>query len=192
MTILNNLDSNILVIGTSKVNFRELLLENLYRMNILQLCVFIDKVMLITEKDKLHFFRNKVYSLHEINGVISKSFGLSLVFEVFKPGTYKTFSCINYEQIDKSMMIETIDRNMVRYLYILVNISKTVLTTDENLFGTKINKTIRYDISEYVKVIHESKKKIKETGIKPTQSWTYTLCNADTITVEDDEDDFWE
>ncbi len=192
MTILNNLDSNPVAIGAEKVNFREMLLADLNQMSILQLCIFLDKVMMISDEKKLNFFRNRVYSLHEINGAISKSLGLSLVFEVFKPGTYKTFRCIDYTKIDKTLMIEAIDRNAVRYLYILVNISKTVLTTEENLFGTKINKTIRDDISEYVKVIHESKKKIKETGIKPTQSWTYTLCNTDTITVEDDEDDFGE
>ena len=60
-------------------------------MNHLQLGIFIDKVLMISDESKIRFFRNEEYSLHEINGVISRSLGLTLVFEVFKKRNYKTF-----------------------------------------------------------------------------------------------------
>lgn len=188
MAILNNLDKVGLNKGSIKIDFRESLLENLNKMNNLQLCVFIDKMMMFSKECKLNFLRNRVYSLHEINSVVSRSFGLSLAFEIFKPGKYKQFQVIDYSKLDKKCIIDTINKHVVHYLYILEIISTAVLLTEEDmLMGTKINKNIRTEIEVYLNIIRKEKATLKVTGVRPEQTWTYTLCNMLEITVADDD-----
>ena len=175
-----------------EINYRKSLLDNLNRMNNLQLCIFIDKVIMVGEESKIRFFRNQEYSLHIINDVISKSLGLTLVFEIFKPGKYKTFMDLGYNWIDKKQMVDAIDNQVVRYLYILKIISDIVLSTEETkLTGTKINKNIREDTAQYVRVIKNERAKVRKTGVIPKQTWTYVIGGLTDITVEDD-DEFFE
>lgn len=192
--ILSNLDKHDLVSGEIKIEFRKNLIENLMLMNHLQLGIFIDKVLMVSKECKIRFFRNEEYSLHEINGVISKSLGLTLVFEVFKKGEYKTFMEIPFEHTDKNLMIEVLNAQCVRYLYILKIISEVVLATEEGkLTGTKINKNIRDQIADYVKLIKKERKYVKKTGAVPKQTWTYSICGLTDISIEDDDEFFdWE
>ena len=149
---------------------------------------------MVSKEFKVRFFRNEEYSLHEINGVISKSLGLTLVFEVFKKGEYKTFLEIPFEHTDKNLMIEVLNTQCVRYLYILKIISEVVLATEEGkLTGTKINKNIRDQIADYVKLIKKERKYVKKTGAVPKQTWTYSICGLTDISIEDDDEFFdWE
>lgn len=192
--ILSNLDKHDLVDGEIKIEFRKNLIENLKTMNHLQLGIFVDKVLMVSKEFKVRFFRNEEYSLHEINGVISKSLGLTLVFEVFKKGEYKTFLEIPFEHTDKNLMIEVLNTQCVRYLYILKIISEVVLATEEGkLTGTKINKNIRDQIADYVKLIKKERKYVKKTGAVPKQTWTYSICGLTDISIEDDDEFFdWE
>ena len=192
--ILSNLDKHDIIDGEIKIEFRKNLIENLKLMNHLQLGIFIDKVLMVSKEFKIRFFRNEEYSLHEINGVISKSFGLTLVFEVFKKGEYKTFKEIPFEHTDKSLMIEVLNSQCVRYLYILKIISEVVLATEKDkLKGTKINKNIREQIDGYVKLIKKERKYVKKTGAIPKQTWTYSICGLTDISIEDDDEFFdWE
>lgn len=187
--ILSNLDKHDIIDGEIKIEFRKNLIENLKLMNHLQLGIFIDKVLMMSKEFKIRFFRNEEYSLHEINGVISKSFGLTLVFEVFKKGEYKTFMEIPFEHTDKNLMIEVLNAQCVRYLYILKIISEVVLTTEKDkLKGTKINKNIREQIDGYVKLIKKERKYVKKTGAVPKQTWTYSICGLTDISIEDDDE----
>ena len=187
--ILSNLDRHDIIDGEIKIEFRKNLIENLKLMNHLQLGIFIDKVLMVSKEFKIRFFRNEEYSLHEINGVISKSFGLTLVFEVFKKGEYKTFMEIPFEHTDKNLMIEVLNAQCVRYLYILKIISEVVLTTEKDkLKGTKINKNIREQIDGYVKLIKKERKYVKKTGAVPKQTWTYSICGLTDISIEDDDE----
>lgn len=187
--ILSNLDKQSINDGTIEIDFRKSLLNKLNQMNNLKLCVFIDKVLKFSKDEKLRFFRNKDYSLHEINGVISKTFNLSLVFEIFKPGKAKVFQAIDYERIDKDLLIDTINNQVIRYLYILEIIAEAVLATEEKkIFGTKINKTIRERITEYVDVIQKERSAVRAIGITPKKSWTYTLGNLTDVTIEEDDE----
>ena len=192
--ILSNLDKYDLVDGEIKIEFRKDLIENLKRMNHLQLGIFIDKVLMVSDESKIRFFRNEEYSLHEINGVISKSLGLTLIFEVFKKRDYKTFLNIPFEHTDKNLMIEALNTQCVRYLYILKIISEVVLATEKDrLTGTKINKNIREQISGYVKLIKKERKYVNRTGAVPKQTWTYSICGLTDISIEDDDEFFnWE
>lgn len=192
--ILSNLDKHSLLEGEIKIDFRENLIENLKQMNLLQICIFVDKVLMVSNEFKIRFFRNEVYSLHEINGVISKSLGLTLVFEIFKKGKYKTFKNIPFERIDKELMIEVFNTQAVRYLYILKTMSEIVLATEESkLSGTKINKTIRDQINDYVSIIKKEREKVRKTGVVSKQTWTYSICGLTDISVEDDDEFFdWE
>lgn len=192
--ILSNLDKHDLVSGEIKIEYRKNLIDNLRLMNHLQLGFFIDKVLRVSKEYKIRFFRNEEYSLHEINGVISKSLGLTLVFEVFKKGECKTFLDIPFELTDKNLMIETLSTQCVRYLYILKIISEVVLATEKDrLTGTKINKNIREQIDGYVKLIKNERKYIKKTGAVPKQTWTYSICGLMDISIEDDDEFFdWE
>ena len=187
--ILSNLDRHDIIDGEIKIEFRKNLIENLRLMNHLQLGFFIDKVLMMSKEFKIRFFRNEEYSLHEINGVISKSLGLTLVFEVFKKGEYKTFMEIPFEHTDKNLMIEVLNAQCVRYLYILKIISEVVLTTEKDkLKGTKINKNIREQIDGYVKLIKKERKYVKKTGAVPKQTWTYSICGLTDISIEDDDE----
>ena len=189
--LLSNLDKHAIKEGTIEISFRENLLDTLNKMNHLQLCVFIDKVLRVSKEEKIRFFRNKDYSLHAINSVISRSLGLSLVFEIFKPGKAKNFKAIDYTRIDKARMIEEINNQAVRYLYVLAIIAEVVLKTDEaKLSGTKINKVINEHISTYLEIIKKEKSAVRATGVAPKQTWTYTLCNITDITVEEDDEFF--
>jgi hypothetical protein len=192
--ILSNLDKYELVDGEIKLEFRKNLIENLKVMNHLQLGTFIDKVLMVSKESKIRFFRNEEYSLHEINGVISKSLGLTLVFEIFKKGEYKTFLEIPFEHTDKKLMIEALNMQCVRYLYILKTISDIVLATETSkLTGTKINKTIREQINDYVKLIKKERKYVKKTGAVPKPTWTYSICGLTDIAIEDEDEFFdWE
>ena len=192
--ILSNLDKHDIIDGEIKIEFRKNLIENLKLMNHLQLGIFIDKVLMVSKDSKIRFFRNEEYSLHEINGVVSRSLGLTLVFEVFKKGEYKTFMEIPFEHTDKSLMIEVLNAQCVRYLYILKIISEVVLATEKDkLTGTKINKNIREQIDGYVKLIKKERKYVKKTGAVPKQTWTYSICGLTDISIEDDDEFFdWE
>ena len=171
--LLSNLDKHAIKEETIELSFREDLLDNLNKMNHLQICVFIDKVLKVSKEEKIRFFRNKDYSLHAINSVISRSLGLSLVFEIFKPGKAKNFKAIDYTRIDKAQMIEEIDNQVVRYLYVLAKIAEVVLNTEEEkLLGTKINKTINEQISVYLEIIKKEKSAVRATGVAPKQTWT--------------------
>ena len=187
--ILSNLDKHDIIDGEINIEFRKNLIENLKLMNHLQLGIFMDKVLMVSKESKIRFFRNEEYSLHEINGVISKSVGLTLVFEVFKKGEYKTFMEIPFERTDKNLMIEVLNAQCVRYLYILKIISEVVLATEKDkLKGTKINKSIREQIDGYVKLIKKERKYVKKTGAVPKQTWTYSICGLTDISIEDDDE----
>lgn len=191
--LLSNLDKSAIKEENVEINFRKELTENLRQMSHLQLCVFIDKVLKISKEEKLRFFRNKDYSLHAINSVISRSLGLSLVFEIFKPGKAQKFKAIDYTRIDKTKMIEEINNQAVRYLYVLAIIAEVVLNTDESsVLGTKINKVINERISTYLTIINKEKSAVRATGVAPKQTWTYTLCNMVDIVVEEDDECFEE
>jgi hypothetical protein len=192
--ILSSLDKHSILEDGIKIDFRKDLIENLKLMNHKQLGTFIDKVLMISDESKIRFFRNEEYSLHEINGVISKSLGLTLVFEIFKKGEYKTFLEIPFEHTDKKLMIEVLNTQCVRYLYILKTISDIVLATETSkLTGTKINKTIREQTNDYVKLIKKERKYVKKTGAVPKQTWTYSICGLTDISIEDDDEFFdWE
>ena len=192
--ILSYLDKHSIEDSEIKIDFRKSLIENLKTMNHLQLGIFVDKVLMVSNECKIRFFRNEEYSLHEINGVISKALGLTLVFEVFKKGRYKTFLEIPFTHIDKNQMIEVFNIQCVRYLYIVKTISEIVLATKEDkLSGTKINKTIREQIDGYVKLIKKERKYVKKTGAEPKQTWTYSICGLTDISIEEDDEFFdWE
>lgn len=192
--ILSNLDKYPISEGKIKIDFRGDWIDNLNQMNHLQLCIFIDKVLMISDEFKIRFFRNEEYSLHEINVVVSKALGLTLVFEIFQKGKYKTFKNIPFEHIDKELMIDVLNTQAVRYLYILKTISEIVLDTEESkLSGTKINKTIRDQIRDYVSVIKKERSTVKKTGVVSKQTWTYSICGLTDISIEDDDEFFdWE
>ena len=190
ISILNNLDQQAIYGKGITIDFRGTLQDNLNQMNQLQLCVFINKVLKFRKDNKLRFFRKAEFSLHEINGVVSRSLGLSLVFEIFKTGKAKSFTAIDYNKIDKALMVATLNNHLVRYLYILEIISRVVLNTEEDkIFGTKINKNIREEILPYVILLDKERKTIAKTGIKPKKTWVYTLCDSINIELADDDYD---
>ena len=126
--------------------------------------------------------------MHEINSVISKALGLSLVFQIFKTGAVKSFTIIDYNKIDKVQMVATLNNQLVRHLYVLEVIARVVLNAEEStLFGTNINKAIREEILSFVPLVQKENKTIKETGVKAPHTWIYTLCNSTKIELADNE-----
>lgn len=157
--ILSSLDKHEIHEGPIDISFREAFVDNLKQMSNFQLCVFIDKLLKVGKEEKIRFFRNKDYSLHTINSVVSSSFALPMVFEFFKPDHYKSFMAIEYNQIDKDKMIDTLNNQIVRYTYVVEAISKEVLETAESeLLKTKINKRIKTATIDYVDIIKKEKK----------------------------------
>jgi hypothetical protein len=90
-------------------------------------------------------------------------------------------------------MIEEINNQAVRYLYVLAIIAEVILNTDESsVLGTKINKVINERISTYLTIINKEKSAVRATGVAPKQTWTYTLCNMVDIVLEEDDEYFEE
>lgn len=190
IAILSKLDKFSINEKSIKVDFRKSILENLKQMNNFQLCVFIDRMMWFSKKYGLNFFRNKLYSIHEINTAVSKSFNLSLTFEIFKLGKYKKFLAIDHSKLDKQLLVEAINSQVVHHLCILEIISYEVLMfEEERLLGTKINKIIKTNdyFVEYLSIILRGYADVSEAKVEPKRTWTYTLSNLLEVTVEDDD-----
>lgn len=189
--ILNKLDKFSIDTGAIKIDLKNELLERLSRMNSLQLCIFIDKVMYISDEYHINFLRHKTYSLHEINSAFSKSFGLWLAFEIFKPGHAKRFTAVDYSKIDKKLLIDTIINQIIHFRYILISIAEVVLSTEEKMLtGTKINKEIKEDIADCIFILEDEQKAINATGVSAEPTWTYTLCSLLEVEVAEGMDDF--
>ena len=187
-SIFNNLDEQGAYGERLSIDLRNTLLSTLKQMNHLQLCVFINKALKFKKDYSINFFRKFEYSLHEINSVISKALGLSLVFQIFKTGAVKSFTIIDYNKIDKVQMVATLNNQLVRHLYVLEVIARVVLNAEEStLFGTNINKAIREEILSFVPLVQKENKTIKETGVKAPHTWIYTLCNSTKIELADNE-----
>ena len=187
-SIFSNLDEQGAYSEKLSIDLRNTLLNTLKQMNQLQLCVFINKTLKFKKDYSINFFRKFEYSLHEINSVVSKALGLSLVFQIFKTGAVKSFTIIDYNKIDTAQMVATLNDQLVRHLYILEVIARVVLNAKEsNLFGTKINKAIKEEILPIVPLVQKENKTIEETGIKAPKTWIYTLCNSTKIELADNE-----
>ena len=161
------------------VNFRGELINNLRKMDNLRICYFIDKVSYQIRENNIRFFgvkRQNEISYHMINKVISDSYNLNLVFEIFEKNNKNKFLHLDVNKFNKEYMIEVLNKYFTCYLYILEIISGVVLNCDEDELSKKtLAFAITKEIKQYLKVIKEDKKLFKVKGNRLFRNWSYFI-----------------
>ena len=161
------------------VNFRGELINNLRKMDNLRICYFIDKVSYQIRENNIRFFgvkRQNEISYHMINKVISDSYNLNLVFEIFEKNSKNKFLHLDVNKFNKEYMIEVLNKYFTCYLYILEIISGVVLNCDEDELSKKtLAFAITKEIKQYLKVIKEDKKLFKVKGNRLFRNWSYFI-----------------
>ena len=161
------------------VNFRGELINNLRKMDNLRICYFIDKVSYQIRENNIRFFgvkRQNEISYHMINKVISDSYNLNLVFEIFEKNSKNKFLHLDVNKFNKEYMIEVLNKYFTCYLYILEIISDVVLNCDEDELSKKtLAFAITKEIKQYLNVIREDKKLFKVKGNRLFRKWSYFI-----------------
>ena len=161
------------------VNFRGELINNLRKMDNLRICYFIDKVSYQIRENNIRFFgvkRQNEISYHMINKVISDSYNLNLVFEIFEKNNKNKFLHLDVNKFNKEYMIEVLNKYFTCYLYILEIISDVVLNCDEDELSKKtLAFAITKEIKQYLNVIREDKKLFKVKGNRLFRNWSYFI-----------------
>lgn len=161
------------------VNFKANLLNNLKKMDNLRICHFIDRVSWLLKENNIRFFgvqTNNEVSYHMINKVISDSYNLNLVFEIFEKNNKKRFLHLDVNKFNKEQMIEVLSKYLTSYLYILEIMSEVVLNCDtENLNRRVLACAIKKNTEQYRKVISEDKKLFKVKGNRLFKRWSYFI-----------------
>ena len=161
------------------VNFRGELISNLRKMDNLRVCYFIDKVSYQIKENNIRFFgvkRQNEISYHMINKVISDSYNLNLVFEIFEKNSKNKFLHLDVNKFNKEYMIEVLNKYFTCYLYILEIISDVVLNCEEDELSKKtLAFAITKEIKQYLNVIREDKKLFKVKGNRLFRNWSYFI-----------------
>ena len=161
------------------VNFRGELINNLRKMDNLRICYFIDKVSYQIKENNIRFFgvkRQNEISYHMINKVISDSYNLNLVFEIFEKNSKNKFLHLDVNKFNKEYMIEVLNKYFTCYLYILEIISDVVLNCEEDELSKKtLAFAITKEIKQYLNVIREDKKLFKVKGNRLFRNWSYFI-----------------
>ena len=161
------------------VNFRGELISNLRKMDNLRVCYFIDKVSYQIRENNIRFFgvkRQNEISYHMINKVISDSYNLNLVFEIFEKNSKNKFLHLDVNKFNKEYMIEVLNKYFTCYLYILEIISDVVLNCEEDELSKKtLAFAITKEIKQYLNVIREDKKLFKVKGNRLFRNWSYFI-----------------
>lgn len=177
--ILENLSKLEIKEPELNVNFRGELLNNLRKMDNLRICYFIDKVSYQIKENNIRFFgvkRQNEISYHMINKVISDSYNLNLVFEIFEKNSKNKFLHLDVNKFNKEYMIEVLNKYFTCYLYILEIISDVVLNCDEDELSKKtLAFAITKEIKQYLNVIREDKKLFKVKGNRLFRNWSYFI-----------------
>ena len=195
--VIKSLDDNKLVFGGEELDFKARFFDNLSRMNNLQMCYLIDKICFLLHKNKLGFFgghNNDESVYHQLNEVISKSYGLDLVFGVFGVNQSKNFLPLQIDRFDNRLFIECLRRNVRNYFCILSGLSDVILGFKEDELP---NKSLAYAIGKKVNIfinsIKEEKKLFTNKGKKFEKKWVYSdselLRLSDVVDEGDDGDD---
>lgn len=174
--ILDRVDNKYFDEPNFKISFRKNFLDNLRKMDALQLCYTVDKIGYYIHKKhgKFYFFgdmQHQVGAYHEINKAITKSFGTTLIFNIFdtKNNTKEKFLNIDYQLIDKDSIVQCLEDTCIRHFYVLEKITEVILNFDEsNLKNTThvINKEIAY----FKGIIEEGRLKSSSKGKMQRQS----------------------
>ena len=111
-----------------------------------------------------------------INKVISDSYNLNLVFEIFEKNNKNKFLHLDVNKFNKEYMIEVLNKYFTCYLYILEIISGVVLNCDEDELSKKtLAFAITKEIKQYLNVIREDKKLFKVKGNRLFRNWSYFI-----------------
>lgn len=164
--ILNNLDLFSISDPVYGVDFKKDFIETAKKLPIYRLCILIDKLDYYMRKCKICFFGNnqaKSIVWHEINKVISDSFGLDLVFEVFAcKEHYYRFEKLNYRAFKVDKLIACLEAYCKNWTCILYYIAKALLDADDESVNKKksITAAINKSVQVYVDIIRTERKRL--------------------------------
>lgn len=176
--LLNRLDQFAVNDPVYGVEFKKDFIETAKRLPIYRLCILIDKLDYYMRKYRICFFGNnqaKPNVWHEINKVVSDSFGLDLVFEVFGcKEHYYRFEKLNYTAFKADKLIACLEAYCRNWTCILYYIAQTLADADEESVTKKksITAAINKSVQVYMDII---KAEHKELGkVKKEQEGIFT------------------
>lgn len=164
--IMNKLDEFFIDDPVYGVEFKKDFIETVKKLSIYRLCILIDKLDYYMRKYKICFFGNnqaKPNVWHEINKVVSDSFGLELVFEVFGcKQHYYRFEKLNYKAFRTDKLIACIEAYCNNRTYILYCIAQALADADEESINKKksITAAINKSVQVYADIMQTERKKL--------------------------------
>ena len=184
--ILNRLDNYAIYEGDVVIDFKTRFYYYLNQMDTLRIFYLIDRISRLSEKYKINFFghrSNEAIGYHKINEVISKAFGLQLVFDFFGRGNKKNFLHLPMYKIDRNLLIETLKEQYKLYFPILEGVSEFILDTkEEDLESRKEVLALNKKMKVYFDIIKREHKVLSGEVKSNNKTWKYLV---DGIEVED-------
>ena len=184
--VLNALDNYPIVEQDIEINFKDNFYKNIDSMNINQLCHLIDRIGDIASKQKISFFgsnNNRPIAYHNLNKVISKSLGYSLVFTIFEKAKKKEYQKIDINKINKNELTNCLKSQCKLYFYLLEGLSDIILNFKEvELDKKSLTYEINKKLDPYFSIIKQEHKLLNTKGKKNTDKWKYLI---DRVEIDD-------
>jgi len=164
--ILNKLDEFSIDDPVYSVEFKKDFIETAKKLPIYRLCILIDKLNYYMRKCKICFFGNnqaKANVWHEINKVVSDSFGLNLVFEVFGcKEHYYRFERLNFRAFKADKLLVCLETYCKNWTCILYSIAKVLAEADDDSVSKKksITAAINKSVQVYADIKSAERKKL--------------------------------
>ena len=178
--ILNRLDNYALYEEDCIIDFKSAFYDNLEKMNSVRLCYLIDRMTRLNEKYHINFFghiTNGPIAYHKFNEVISKAYGLKLVFGYFGKGApTKWFKIIRFDRLDRNLLVQRIKEYTKLYFPILEGVSEYLLNLkDEDLDSRKELLAMNKKMKVYFDIIEREHKVISGEIKEKNRTWKYLI-----------------
>ncbi len=191
--VIKALDSNELAFGDESLDFRMSFYSALEGMDNLRTCYLIDKMGAIMRRHRIAFFGNNANNesvYHQFNEVVSKAYGLDLVFGVFGKDCAENFLRLRFERFDKALFADCFRRNVRNYYCILAVLAGAIAETEkENLGKKSLTYAIGKGVGPFVKAIKDEKELFRNKGQKLERKWVYSDSDLASAPASDGGDD---
>ena len=188
--VLNRMDDYTIQEAGYEIDFKARFIENVSRMNNVQICLLIDAIGKVDREHHISIFgsmANEPGAYHAINGVISKAYGLTLVFDVFGRKNERKFENLELSRFDKSQLISAIRVYCKSYFYLLEGISEVILEAKEDeLSKYKLTHEINKKLGIYFGIIDKQHELLKQKGKKGGDTLKFMI---DRVYADQDEED---
>lgn len=192
--VLNKLENYGIHENDCEIDFKARFFDNLDKMNNTRLCCLVDKMGKISKDLHISFFgqrRNEPIAYHAINSVVSQTFDLPLVFNIFGRNNLNKYKLINFKDIKRDLLVETIKKYCKIYFYLLEGISETLLEIpEEKLDEKKTSYAITKKLGIYKNIVEAEHRLISYKGKKEEESTPMMIDRIDYSDLEEDNEDY--